>query len=85
MPSVTAGLDLAALPVLPDEPGDLRQAEPCHLAQIGSDHPTLLLAPPQLLLLDHNLLHPPIYFAPALAAELDLLARRQKRSHLSRR
>lgn len=85
MAPIGAGSDLARLPVLPNQPGHLRLAQARHLAEIGPDHPALLLAPAAVLLVDQHPLHPSIDFLAALPAALDLLAGSKKLGHLGRR
>ncbi len=69
MPLVDLDPDVSAVPVLPDQTGELRQAPPAHLAQVGPNPTPLLLPLTEVLPAQQRLLNPGLHLRPALARE----------------
>ena len=74
MPPVAGGSEFSALPVVPDQPRDLRPAESGHLDQILPQQPFGGAVLAAVALLAKRVRHPGVDLGPPFAFESNLLA-----------
>ena len=82
MAPVRAQFDGSGRLVHLDQPRRLRQTQSAHLAQVGADRATLLLALSRILLRDKQSLRPRVFFGAALSGKFDAIAQFQKLADL---